>query len=89
MLAVCLSLLCVVPTNQAYASDASNVVEIGYWAQPHTTIEKGEAVQTGDRADLSQYFLLLSLSTFSLFLVLLFYRKKEREENNYKEECKL
>lgn len=78
MLVLCVSM---VFTFSAVQASASNSVEVGYWAQPSVTIEKGESVQTGDSADLYPYFALLSLSTFSLFLVLAFQKKKEREEN--------
>lgn len=79
-LLLCVSVLAALPTVQADAAGASNTVEIGYWAQP--TIDKGDPVQTGDSADLYQYFVLLSLSTFSLFLLLILNRRKEKEENN-------
>lgn len=82
MLLLCVSVLVALPAVRADAAGASNAVEIGYWAQPTTTIDKGDPVQTGDSADLYQYFVLLSLSTFSLFLLLVLDRRKEKEENN-------
>lgn len=78
MLVLCVSMVFTFPAVQAFAS---NSVEVGYWAEPSVTIEKGDSVQTGDTADLYPYFVLLSLSTFSLFLVLVLGEKKEREEN--------
>lgn len=82
VLLLCVSVLVALPAVRADAAGASNVAEIGYWAQPTTSIDKGDPVQTGDSADLYQYFVLLSLSTFSLFLLLLLDRRKEKEENN-------
>lgn len=82
VLMLCVSVLVTVPAVRADASGGSNTVEIGYWAQPTTSIDKGDQVPTGDSADLYQYFVLLSLSTFSLFLLLLLDRRKEKEENN-------
>lgn len=82
ILMLCVSLLVTFPVVRADAAGASSTVEIGYWAQPATSIDKGDAVQTGDSANLYQYFVLLSLSTLSLFCLLFLYKKREKEGNN-------
>lgn len=82
ILMLCVCVLVTLPTVRADAAGEPNTVEIGYWAQPATSIDKGDPVQTGDSANLYQYFVLLSLSTCSLFLLLLLTRRKEKEETN-------
>lgn len=83
MLVLCVSM---VFTFSAVQASASNTVEVGYWAEPSVTIDKGDPVQTGDTTDLYPYFVVLSLSTFSLFFVLVLWRKQEREENKERKE---
>lgn len=82
ILMLCMSLLVTFPVVRADAAEASTTVEIGFWVQPATSIEKGDSVQTGDSANLHQYFVLLSLSTLSLFCLLFLYKKREKEETN-------
>lgn len=74
---LCLSMVFGCPLTQIYAS---NTTEVGYWAESSITIDKGEPVKTGDSTDLYDCFLLLSLSTLSLFLILLVKNEKDKAE---------
>lgn len=74
---LCLSMVFGCPLTQIYASITTDV---GYWAESSITIDKGEPVKTGDNTDLYDCFLLLSLSTLSLFLILLVKNQKDKEE---------